>query len=457
MLAKVAAFEVRYQVTSPLFIAASAFCFLAAFFDMAVFKLVNEAGGTVLFNTPHSIIKLHLLASLLFPFVGAAFVANVILRDDLTGFGPLLLTTPIGKRDYLLGRLIGASAIGALVIVSATFGMWMGTLMPFANQAMLGPNHLAGFAYGLGLFALPNALVIFAVLFALTTVTRSTAGTFVGVVGVLLLYLVGQRLMEGATGIQTLRVLLDPLGMSAYMAASRYLTASEINAGTIPVSGLMIVSRLPWVGLALLSIALTVRLFRFASPAPSRSKLRKLAREQAVTGDATDAAKSNPSFDRLPSASFDLRTYAAQFLARARLEARFILRSPVFWILLVIAFAFALPGLMTASTVAGTPIYPVTSALVPILNDSFRTLLVVIAAYFGGELVWRERDLHIDPIIDAAPLPAWALMLPKLLGLAFVLLATLVASIAVAVALQLIDGAVAWDRSKPPAALEARP
>jgi hypothetical protein len=70
--------------------------------------------------------------------------------------------------------------------------------MPFADQEMLGPNRLSGFAYGYGLFALPNVLIISAFLFALATATRSTAGTFIGVIALLVFYLVVQGLMEGA-------------------------------------------------------------------------------------------------------------------------------------------------------------------------------------------------------------------------------------------------------------------
>src|SRR5687767_1619307 len=215
MLGKIAAFEFRYQVRSPLFGAAAALLFLTFFVDMAVFKLGTIGGGNVLFNSPHSIIVSHLGVSIIFLFLGAAFVSNVIVRDDQTGFGPLVRSTRITKFDYLFGRFLGAFAVGALVMAAVPLGAWLGTLMPFAEQEMLGPNRLSGFAYGYGLFALPNALIISAILFALATATRSTAGTFVGVVGLFILYVVGQRLMEDQPQLLDFRVLADPFGMSA--------------------------------------------------------------------------------------------------------------------------------------------------------------------------------------------------------------------------------------------------
>ena len=110
MFGRIAAFEFRYQVRSPLFVVAAGAFFLLAFVDMAVMKLGTVGGGNVLFNSPHVIIVTHLLMSLLFLFVGAAFVSNVIVRDDQSGFGPLVRATRITKFDYLFGRFAGAFA-----------------------------------------------------------------------------------------------------------------------------------------------------------------------------------------------------------------------------------------------------------------------------------------------------------------------------------------------------------
>ena len=440
MLGNIAAFEFRYQIRSPLFIAAAALLFLAALADMALFKLVTPGGGNVLFNSPHAIIVTHLGVSLLFLFLGAAFVSNVIVRDDQTGFGPLVRSTRITKFDYLFGRFVGAFAVGALLLMAVTLGAWLGTLMPFANQEMLGPNRLTGFAYGYGLFALPNALIISAILFALATATRSTAGTFIGVVGLLVLYLVSQGMMQGQPQLLDFRVLADPFGMSAYMAASRYLTAAELNAGAVPVTDLLVQSRLLWVGISLALLALTYHLFRFSDRGMSRRQQRKFRRQAAM--EAPSAAGPGTPFTRLPEPRFDRRTALAQFVARTGMEARYILKSPAFLILLIMAFAFTLPGLLTASGFLDGALYPLTFVSVPIIEASFDTILIIIATFYGGELVWRERERNIHEIIDATPLPAWALMLPKMLGLALVLFATLLVGTAVGVLVQLLDGGV---------------
>jgi ABC-type transport system involved in multi-copper enzyme maturation permease subunit len=440
MIGKIAAFEFRYQAGSPLFGAAAALLFFGAFADMSVAKMMTAGGGNVLFNAPHAIIVSHLLVSMLFLFLGAAFVSNVIVRDDQTGFGPMVRSTRITKFDYLFGRFLGAFAAGALVMAAVPLGAWLGTLMPFAAQEMLGPNRLSAFAYGYGLFALPNALIISSILFALATATRSTAGTFIGVVAIFVLYLLSQGMMNSQPQLIDVRVLADPFGMSAYMASSRYFTAAELNAGAVPVTDMILLSRLLWVGVSIAVLALTYRLFRFSEQGISRRRRRRLAREGTMP--APCAASPIPQATRLAEPRFDVRTAYRQFVARAAMEARFILTSPAFAILLIIAFVFALPNLLTASDFADVPLYPRTVVSVGAVEGIFDTLLIIIATYFGGELVWRERERRMNEIIDSSPLPAWALMLPKMLGLAFVLIMTLLVGMTVGILAQLIEGGV---------------
>jgi hypothetical protein len=97
---------------------------------------------------------------------------------------------------------------------------------------------------------------------------------------------------------------------------------------------------------------------------------------------------------------------------------------------------------LTASGFLGVALYPLTFVSVPIIEIGFDTILVIIATYYGGELVWRERERKIHEIIDATPLAAWALMLPKMLGLALVMFATLLVGMVVGILVQLLDGGV---------------
>lgn len=247
--------------------------------------------------------------------------------------------------------------------------------------------------------------------------------------------------MEGQTQLLSFRVLADPFGMSAYMASSRYFTAAELNAGMVPVTDLMLLSRLLWVGVSIALLALTYHLFRFSDRGMSRWQQRKLRRQVAMEAPSS-AAGAATQITRLAQPRFDSRTALKQFVARTGMEARYILKSPAFLILLTIAFAVTLLNLLAAPGWNGVALYPLTSVSAPIIEASFDTVLIIIATFYSGELVWRERERNIHEIIDATPLPAWALMLPKMLGLALVLFTILLVGMAVGILVQLLEGGV---------------
>ena len=65
---------------------------------------------------------------------------------------------------------------------------------------------------------------------------------------------------------------------------------------------------------------------------------------------------------------------------------------------------------------------------------------LIIAIYYAGELVWRERDRRMHEIIDAAPMPSWAYVVPKTMAMALVLVAMLLVNVVASVLVQLSLG-----------------
>ena len=111
MFAKIAAFEFRYQVRNPVFWVAAIIFFLLTFASVTIPQVsIGGAGGGIHKNAPFAIGITHLVMAIFFMFVSTAFVANIVVRDDETGFGGILRSTRISKVDYLYGRFTGAFA-----------------------------------------------------------------------------------------------------------------------------------------------------------------------------------------------------------------------------------------------------------------------------------------------------------------------------------------------------------
>ncbi len=65
---------------------------------------------------------------------------------------------------------------------------------------------------------------------------------------------------------------------------------------------------------------------------------------------------------------------------------------------------------------------------------------IIIAIYYGGELVWRDRQYRMHEIVDATPAPNWTHLLPKVTAIALVLAATNGAGVLVGIGVQLFKG-----------------
>ena len=87
----------------------------------------------------------------------------------------------------------------------------------------------------------------------------------------------------------------------------------------------------------------------------------------------------------------------------------------------------------------GTPTIPVTTAVIAMLGV-FGLIPVIVAIYYGGELVWRERERRVHELVDATALPNWAYLVPKTIALTLVLVAMLCVSVLAAMLVQLAKG-----------------
>ena len=86
MLRHIAAFEWRYQAKSPVFWVGCLIFFLLTFGSVTVDQVQIGSRGNVFINAPFAILQTLAIMSLFAIFVIVAMVANVVIRDDETGF-----------------------------------------------------------------------------------------------------------------------------------------------------------------------------------------------------------------------------------------------------------------------------------------------------------------------------------------------------------------------------------
>ena len=125
---------------------------------------------------------------------------------------------------------------------------------------------------------------------------------------------------------------------------------------------------------------------------------------------------------------------------RVKFEFRQVILSPAFPVLLVFGMFHTISILLTHRYPEYRPEYPTTLSLIPTIEETFRLALMIVAVFYAGELVWRERDRRVHELIDAAPIPNWAYVVPKTMALALVLVSIVLCNVSAAIGLQLSLG-----------------
>ncbi|MDA8093997.1 MAG: ABC transporter permease, partial [Betaproteobacteria bacterium] len=264
MFRKIAAFELRYQLKAPVFWVSLAAFFLLTFGATTIPQIQIGSKGNTFINAPFAIVQVTAIMSIFAMFIVTAFVANVVVRDDETGFGPIIRATGVTKFDYLFGRFLGAWLATMLILAAVPLGILAGSAMPWLDTFKVGPFRPADYLYAYLCVGAPTVLLFAAIFFALATATRSMMATYLGVVAFLILYVAMRQLFKQPQ-YDHIVALLEPFGIAAIGEVTKYWTGAERNTMLPPLFGIVAENRLVWVGISLLFLALAYRLFGFQS------------------------------------------------------------------------------------------------------------------------------------------------------------------------------------------------
>ena len=428
-------FELREQLRSPLlWLLAALFALLA--FGAASSDAIQIGGGigNVHRNAPSVIATLMTSFTLIGLLVVTLFVSNALLRDFELGTAELVFSSPVKRRDYLLGRLGAALLASLLMYAIIAAGLFIAQFMPWIDAARLGPVALRPYLWSFAVMVLPNVLFSTALLSLLASTTRNILWVYIGVIVFFVLYGVSRVLLADIDNVR-IAALLDPLGMRAMAQAMRYWSAEERNTGLPALSRYLLENRVLWLAVTAVLFAATFTLFRTERSGTARSRRR---RQRDATG-TLDSGRRNVVAP-VATPTFGVATGWRQLLRQVGFDALGVFRSAPFLVLLVLGMANFIPAALYRKTMYGTPSWPVTSQMLEALQGSFSFLLIIIVLFYAGELVWRERSARVAGISDAMPVPNWVPLLGKFLTLAAVVAAFQLAGGLTAIAIQLGKG-----------------
>lgn len=436
MFGKIASFEFRYQLRSPVFWVSALIMGLFAFGSVASPNIQIGAPGNTNINAPFAIVIVHLVMSIFSLFIVPAFVANVVVRDDDTGYGSIIRSTRIKKFDYLFGRFTGAFLASVLVFAAVPLGLLIGAQMPWLDQERVGPVVLMHYVQAFFLYAVPTLFIVAAFLFAIAAVVRSMTMTYIGVIVLFILSAVSGVWLNDLKN-ERLASLFDPFGSGPVGIATKYWTASDRNTMMPPLDGLVLENRLLWFTVAFALLAFAYAAYRF-----SERGVRRGGRKREEAAPLTAYVPVNVS------RRFDAAALRAQAWKWTRFEMAQVVRSPAFPILILLGIINATASVWAGISFDQWTLLPVTRQMIEQVAGAFSIAPFMIAAYYAGELVWRERERKSHELFGAAPVPDWVFVAPKILAIAFVLLVTLLIAVGVGIGVQAYKGYTNFELDK---------
>ena len=443
LTASLAAFELRYQLRNPVFWVSVAIFFLLGFGISASANVSIGTPGAVHENSPYAVTIATALLGLFYLFVITSFVANAVVRDDTTGFGPMIRAIPVGRSSFLAGRFLGGLGIATLGYMAVPLGIAIGSAMPWVDPETVGPGGFATYAWPFLVIAIPNLILSSALLFSLATMTRSMLASYIGVLILVMGYLAVNVVLSAKPEYQDAVARFEPLAVGAIGEVSRYWTAADMNTRLIPLEGNLLINRALALVWSALFLAVAWWRFSMTERAPSRWRQRRLAKQARRTAKAETALPQTLAGP--VHRSFGASHAARSFWRRLKIETLLVVKSPGLIVLLLIALAFTTLNLTLSQTSYGTASYPLTADVVSTVIGSMSLFTLIVAVFYGGELVWRERDVKINEIIDATPAPGWAMFIPKILAIFVVLLAMSLAGMLAGLIYQAVLGAKSID------------
>ena len=394
MFLHIAWFEIRYWLRSWMlwiFTLITAVMFFGAVGSDQV--TIGEALSNTYRNAPYVIENYYAMVGLLTLLMVTAFVNSAAARDFSHNTYQIIFTTPLRRRDFLLGRFFGATLVSVIPMLGVSIGILLAKYMPWVEpdrwERVIWSAHLKGIL----VFAVPNAFFMAAILFTIAVLARNEIVSFVGALLLLTGYGVSAALLSDIER-EHIAALLDPFAIRTFALATKYWTVAEKNSNSLGLSGLMLWNRLLWIAVGVLFLIFAYYRFSFAE---RRQKARK----------TQEVPQPAPASVVLPTVTSRASSWE-MYLSSVKIHLAGIFKGTVFIVILLAGLLNCVPSVvMSAREGYGNNTLPVTYWLLQMIAGTLYLFLIALITYYAGVLIWKDRDAHMDEIMDSLAAPEW--------------------------------------------------
>ncbi|HIK46418.1 MAG TPA: hypothetical protein IGR64_16280 [Leptolyngbyaceae cyanobacterium M65_K2018_010] len=389
-------------------------------------------------NSPLAIMQaVGYFAGIPLAIVVAGIFADRATKDFTANMDGLLFTSPLKEWQFATGRLIASAVISLVISLGLGLGLLLGAALPWMAPERIGPFNLASYVQPYLYSVIPNIVIFGLMSFALGLLTRRTLTSYLAIVGIWFATSIITFVLSLLNLDQFWQLVAQPFFPTYQIAyAVRFWTKIEQNTLNVPFAPVIWLSRLIYLGLSIAFFAWVWRRFSFAGmataqPNPRLERFLDWAERRLLFWKTPSppelSAEASPIRSASAVAPIAHRHYGPGAQLQhgwriAQLELKRLLWNPL--VLAILSISIVVLMVLLGTSIrdnSGEPALPATLFIVEMASLLMKFLAPLLIIFLAGDLVWREREVKVDPLSDPLPVRSWAVVLGKLLALALIL------------------------------------
>ncbi len=428
-------FECLYQIKQRFFIG---FALLFLFFGFSI----GRGGYGLAKQTINSSFQVSYnmgLLSLGCVFAIMFFAISGMLRDRQYKVEPIIFSTAIKKSTYFLSRFLGVFVFSLIVFSFSLIGFLIGNFIADAAPEQLAAFELSNYSWAWLIIILPNIFICTSIVFSVSALTKNNIATYISAVSIYALYMICSFFFNSpllANSVppspenMALAALADPFGLSAFFEQTQYWTIFEKNTKSISFSGYFMWSRLLWVSISSVLLAVTYRLFSF------RTVHQKIKKTELVRDENMERKSYQPS----KPLEINNKTQRQSFLSLLKINLSNVFTSLPFLALMLIWVVIVFTEIYSRINHGGhynDSQYPTTNLMVWLIEEPLILTSLALIVFYSGEIIWKERNINFSSFIDSTPVSNITLFFAKLSTLLLLPVLFILTGILIAIGFQI--------------------
>lgn len=395
-------FEINYHLRRPVtYVFALLIAAQAVWYSQRLFSYY--ANDKTFINSPANLYLVMASFGMAIAIMASILAGQSLTKDldhKVTGY---LYSLPMSDHTYLIGKFAGTYITVLLLSLFYPVGV---LVLPLLFPDQTGPLHIGPLLDAFVRVVPQNILLVTAMSFSLTIVTRRMLGAYL----TMLLFMVYFLLMESnrEAAFESDLLMLDPFCFGITKDTVDGLSTTEQNTGYLPFADFFIINRLLWLGAALGLLVKADTQFSFQDfveqPQSRRQSLKVI---ENVIPQTTGLPVMTPLF-----------TTAARLKQAAWLtwlEIRMLFRQPVAVLSLVAVMLLTVAYAYLYRTEGADQFLLPLTARITALRHPIGIALSLLLIVLTGELMYREQTTRFQLIYDTLPFPGWVTLSAKVL------------------------------------------